>query len=170
MIGTALERVAGLTMSLSDRLTSPNIFDEKLVGAGTGLLGLKVDTPGLNASASGLKDGGLEKLKPPEGNGELSAAGLNAGASATGLNAGASGLNTGASGLKAGADTLKFANPSILGLLLSGPAAAVGGLTAGAKLKPEEKDPGLKDAAGLNLNSLASTLSLEIDEREACLL
>jgi hypothetical protein len=160
-------------MSLWDRLTSPNIFDEKLVGAGSGLLGLKADTPGLNAGASGLKAGGLEKLKPPDGNGELSAAGLNAGASATGLNVGASGLNTGASGLNAGADTLKFANPSILGLLLAGMAAGaatVGGLTAGAKLKPEEKEPGLKDAAGLNLNSLASTLSFEIEERDACLL
>jgi len=40
----------------------------------------------------------------------------------------------------------------------------------GAKLKPEENDPGWKDAAGLNLNSLASTLSFEMEEREACLL
>ena len=90
-------------------------------------------------------------------------AGLKVGASATGLNEGASGLNV-------GADTLRLDNPSMLGWPLLGTFSCPVGLTAGEKEKPEENDPGLKEAAGLNLNSLASILSFEIDECEVCLL
>jgi len=179
-MGTAFDRVAGLTMSLADRLTSPKILDEKLVGAEGDLLGLKAETLGLNTGASGLNDGGLEKLNPDEGNDlPVTPVGLNSGTStadlststsAAGLKTAAPGVKAGALGLNAGAVTLNPDPPSMLVLLLRGAGTSAGDLTAGAKLKPLEKDPGLNDAAGLNLNSLASTLSFDMEDFEVCLL
>jgi hypothetical protein len=58
----------------------------------------------------------------------------------------------------------------MLGLLLRGTTTSPGAFTAGAKVNPDENDAGLNDAEGLNLNSLASTLSFEIDDRDVCLL
>ena len=76
-------------------------------------------------------------------------AGLKIGASASGLSS--AGVKVEAVGLNAGAATLKLDVPSMLDLLVVDAA-------------------GLKDAAGLNLNSFASTLSFESDDLDACLL
>jgi hypothetical protein len=114
-----------------------------------GWLGLNSETVGLNTGAS--------------------TAGLNSGALTAGLNAGTSGLKSGASGLKEGAVTLRVDMPSMLVLLLAELGSA-GDLSAGANDEKLDDKEGLKEAAGLNLNSLASTLSLEIDEFDVCLL
>jgi hypothetical protein len=98
--------------------------------------------------------------------------GLNSGTLTAALRTGAAaiGWKAGASGLNAGAVTLKLDTPSMLGLLLRGAKASAGDLTAGEKVKPEENEAGLNEADGLNLNSLASTLSLEMEDRDVCLL
>ena len=125
MIGTALERLAGLPISLSERLISPNIVEDILAGAGTDGAGVNAGTDGLKAEAFGLNDVPLEKLKLLLGmvvlfiaagvnTGALTlelktgtvAARLKMGASTAGLNTGASGLKTGASGLNTGASGL----------------------------------------------------------------
>jgi len=86
-----------------------------------------------------------------------------------GLNEATSGLKTGASGLNTGAVTLILDMPSMLVLLLA-EAASAGLLRAGVKDEKLEDSDGLKEAAGLNLNSLASTLSFVIEECDVCLL
>ena len=105
--------------------------------------------------------------------------GLKAGASTAGLNvetpganAGALGVNTGALGVNAGAAILKaLLGPSILDLLLQGVESWLAGPgLLPAKENEDEKPEGLKEADGLNVNSLASTLSLEIEDFEVCLL
>jgi hypothetical protein len=155
-MGTALDLLAGLTISLAFKLKFPKIREELLPRTGVDALGVNPGPAidGLNAGASGLKVGPFDKKSK-------SLLGKEDPLIPTGL--------------KAGAATLRpVPKPSRLGLLLRGTDAfpwLIGLLTVGWKPNPEgAKLPGLKEAAGLNLNSLASTLSFNVEDFEVCLL